>query len=74
MPKATEPNIVRATEAFIGEADGETLRVVKGDLFESAHPAVRKWPHLFEPILIRYPIKSPKVEQATAAPGEKRGA
>jgi hypothetical protein len=74
MPKAGEPNIVRAAEAFIGEVDGETLRVVKGDLFEANHPAVRKWPHLFVPIHIRYPTASPKVEQATAAPGEKRGA
>jgi hypothetical protein len=74
MVKATEPTIVRATEAFIGEVGGETLRVVKGDLFEADHPAVRKWPHLFEAILIRYPVTRTRVEQATAGPGEKRGA
>jgi len=72
MVKATAPTIVRATEAFIGEVGGETLRVVKGDLFEADHPAVRKWPHLFEAILIRYPVT--RIEQATAGPGEKRGA
>jgi hypothetical protein len=47
---------------------------VKGDLFEADHPAVRKWPHLFEAILIRYPVTRTLVEQATAGPGEKRGA
>lgn len=65
-------DLVQAKEAFSGAIDGERINARPGDLFEADHPAVRKWPHLFIPVVLRYPIKR-SVEQATAAPGEKRG-
>ncbi len=77
MVKNIEPNIVQALQSFVGGCDGETFTVSKGDLFEADHPLVRKSRVLFGPALIRYPIKragEPRIEQATAAPGEKRGA
>lgn len=63
--------IFSARDSLVGEVDGETLDIRKGDLFESSHPAVKKWPDLFEPVRFRFPARA-GVEQATAAPGEKR--
>jgi len=55
------------------EVDGLTQSVRLGDLFESDHPAVKQFPHLFGPVTLRFPVKRKGgVEQATAAPGEKR--
>ena len=48
-----------------------------GQAVESDHPYVRKWPEFFEPFVFPHPVKragEPRIEQATAAPGEKRGA
>jgi hypothetical protein len=63
--------ILRAKYAFKGSLDGENISIGVGDLFDSGHPAVHKWPDFFVPAEIRMGPK--KVEQATAAPGEKRG-
>lgn len=63
-------SIFAAKDSFAGEVEGEFLDVRKGDLFEADHPAVVKWPDLFEPVRFRFPSRG--VEQATAAPGEKR--
>jgi len=75
MPKAGDL-ILKARSSFVGEVGGETLYVSEGDLFEVDHPAVRKWPTMFVPVTFPYPVKrvvEPIIEQATAAPGEKRG-
>lgn len=47
---------------------GRKIDVTKGQRFEDTHPAVKKWPEMFglDDSVVR-------VEQATAAPGEKRG-
>jgi hypothetical protein len=63
--------ILKAKYAFTGSLDGERISIGIGDLFDSNHPAVRKWPDFFIPAVIRTGPK--EVEQATAAPGEKRG-
>jgi len=73
MAKAGEPNIVRAIESFAGAIGKDQYYIVKGETFEADHPAVRKWPQFFGPVLLRYPMQ-PEIEQATAAPGQKRGA
>lgn len=65
--------IVVAKESFIGEIKGVTFDIKAGDLFEDDHPAVAKWSSLFGPVALRFPVeRKGKVEQATAAPGEKR--
>lgn len=74
MAKAAEPTaLLEVLTPFNGE-DGETFK--KGDPIEADHWAVKKWPHFFRPLVLRHPVKRPagRVEQATAAPGEKRGA
>lgn len=66
--------IVVAKQSFIGAIKGETLEVRAGDLFEADHPAVAEWPDMFGPVPLRFPVKrsTPRTEQATRAPGEKR--
>ena len=64
----TKPTLLAARDSFVGSIDGETIHIDRGDLVESDHPIVKKWPSLFAAPRLRYPM----VEQATAAPGEKR--
>lgn len=46
--------------------------IAAGDIYEADHPAVKKYPERFKPLTVHRTGKPP-VEQATAAPGEKRG-
>ena len=66
---AADPQIVMALTSFVGQ-DGAVIS--EGDLYTSDHPAVKKWPDLFKSVVAR--AAEPRIEQATAAPGEKRGA
>lgn len=73
MPKTTTPlGIVRATTAFIARVGDDDIPVKVGDLADADSAVVKKHPGLFEPVTVRF--AGPRVEQATAAPGEKRGA
>ena len=73
MPKTTNPlGIVRATTAFIANVGGEDVPVKVGDLADADAAIVKKHPGLFEPVTVRF--SGSRVETATAAPGEKRGA
>lgn len=77
MPmKATAPlSLVKAHGSFNTELRGVIYDVRAGDVFESDHPLVAKMPDQFDAVAFRFPVKrSFQVEQATAAPGEKRGA
>jgi hypothetical protein len=71
MAKTPKPNILVALEGFVAEAYGERINVTRGDAFEADHPAVKANPHLFGPLTFPHPLRG-SVEQATAAPGEKR--
>lgn len=66
-------DLLTANQSFVGNVNGQTLDVRKGDLFEADHPAVEKWPEMFGPVSLRFPVQRTRVEKATAAPGEKRG-
>lgn len=57
-------------ESFIGSLDDEELEFHKGEVVDADDPALRRWPGQFEPLVVR---RYRQVEQATAAPGEKRG-
>jgi hypothetical protein len=57
-------------ESFIGIVSGDERFFRAGELVRSDDPAVKKWPARFGPA--RFVHDAPKVEQATAAPGEKR--
>jgi CheY-like chemotaxis protein len=61
-------SMLAATETFSADVDGETVVVHQGERVRSSHPVVKGREHLFEPAESRV-----DVDQATAAPGEKRG-
>ena len=77
MATKAERTMFVATESFGGEINGRPFNAVKGRTYlYSDHPAVSKWPMFFgrlEPTF-ETPNSEPRMEQATAAPGEKRGA
>jgi hypothetical protein len=47
---------------------GEAIQVIKGQNFDSNHRVVKAFPTMFGLVETLHPV-----EQATAAPGEKRG-
>lgn len=57
-------------ESFIGSLNGEEIEFHKGEVVDADDPALRRWADHFEPLIVR---RYQRVEQATAAPGEKRG-
>jgi hypothetical protein len=74
MAKATERALMIATSSFwTAQPDGTPFVVQDGrTMLWSDHPAVRDNPHYFRVVTATYEIE-PRIEQATAAPGEKRG-
>lgn len=69
--KRSEQEIYVAKVSFSCELDGEQLFVAEGERVRAGHPLLRAQAGFFEPVdtTVRY-----DVEQATAAPGELRGA
>ncbi len=64
-----DDGIFVARETCTTDIDGEVYTVRRGvTRVRGSHPLVKLNPHLFEPVDAHYDI-----EQATAAPGEKRG-
>ena len=67
------PVFYQVRETFLGTLDdGTAVEFHKGEAVDPDDPAVRKWGENFVPLVTR--SIRPDVEQATAAPGEKRGA
>jgi hypothetical protein len=68
--KRSAADIYVAKHSFSCELDGEKLFVTQGERIRAGHPLLRAQGDYFEPVdmTVRY-----DVEQATAAPGEKRG-
>lgn len=70
--KQTRPEgLVSALQSFSGWIAGKRIDVHRGELFDAEHPAVHQWPGQFGPVN-NVRRDTPKVEQATAAPGEQR--
>lgn len=69
--KAADDITVVVIESFVGRVGSEDRYFRAGDLIRATDPAVKKWPDHFREV--RY-ANEPVIEQATAAPGEKRGA
>jgi hypothetical protein len=68
--------ILQICTSFQATIDGQLVSFVAGKLIPADHEAVAKWPQYFRSPEIDYPVKrtaEPVIEQATAAPGEKRG-
>lgn len=71
MPPSKKPDLYQAKDTFsVVQEDGIPVVVDRGDLVRAGHPLLKGREHLFEPVeqAVRF-----DVEQATAAPGEKRG-
>jgi hypothetical protein len=62
---ASDALVVR--ESFVGRVKNEERLFREGELIRANDAAVEKWPDKFGPLEFRH-----GVEQATAAPGEKR--
>lgn len=59
--------------SFLGAVDGDGIEFHKGEVIDGDDPALKRWPEYFEPLVVREHLGGRKtVEQATAAPGEKR--
>lgn len=71
--RKTKPEFYRARESFVATMeDGELVSVSRGELVRAGHTILKRREHLFESAdsVGRFT----QIEQATAAPGEKRGA
>ncbi len=60
--------LLRAVSTFATEAGGHPQVIHVGELYEDDEPVVLANPSCFEPVRASFP----RVEQATAAPGERR--
>lgn len=69
-------SVLQATASFIARVGGVDVSIREGDLADADAEIVKKYPTLFGPAAVRFtaPPARGKVEQATKAPGEKRGA
>jgi hypothetical protein len=69
MPARKKPDIFIATDSASVEHDGERVVIHRGvTRVRAGHQLLKDYPDLFEPLDVHF-----DVEQATAAPGEKRG-
>ena len=70
MPRPRKVEIYVAKHGFACSLDGEEVRVAEGERVRAGHPLLRSHADMFKPVDedVHY-----DVEQATAAPGEKRG-
>ena len=67
---AVKAEYYRAKEGFAANVDGELVFVAAGELFRAGHSIMKRRESLFAPVT---DLGRPDIEQATAAPGEKRG-
>jgi len=64
--------VLEAKTSFTATVAGDRIDIHVGDRIDADHPAVRQWPEHFGPLTVQHRTPA-TVEQATAAPGEKRG-
>jgi hypothetical protein len=71
MARPRKVDLYMAKESFVAVMDGDQVSVSQGDLVRAGHPLLKGRDDLFKPAegYVRF-----DVEQATAAPGESRGA
>ena len=78
MPTTKDtPSTLVVLESFIGRLGKDERIFRKGDNIRPNDPAVKRWPRMFGPVLYASDVvgvnQEAPIEQATAAPGEKRG-
>jgi hypothetical protein len=67
-----DPQFYSATETFATELDGVPVVVHRNENVRAGHPLIEANPDKFKPLEVT--TRWETVEQATAAPGEKRAA
>lgn len=72
MPRPAN-DVYVARESFVCEVDGTVYTVTRGERVRRGHPLLRAQAGSFESVDSTVTYDMPDVEQATAAPGEKRG-
>jgi hypothetical protein len=73
-PRKHPPRYYIATDTGVAvDADGVPHHFTKGELLPEGHPRLKFCRSYFEPVKEDYVISHGEVEQATAAPGERRG-
>lgn len=72
MPRK-KPDYYRAKEGFVTVFEGDQISVAAGELVRAGHPLLKRREELFAPVEDFGRFDRAEVEQATAAPGEKRG-
>ncbi|MDP9145911.1 MAG: hypothetical protein M3N43_14680 [Actinomycetota bacterium] len=74
-PRASgEPKLFSARKGFAAIIDGHTIILKPGDVVDAADPILKGRKDLFEDFVPKVrQYNGQRVEQATAAPGEKRG-
>ena len=69
MAKADEPAAVLVVlESFGAEIDGSAITFHRGETVEPAHPAVKRWPDRFGPLVVMHRVPAKR----TAGPTEVR--
>lgn len=75
MATKKEVAFFTVAHSFLGALHGDSVEYHKGEVVDSDDPALKLWPEHFQPLVVReHLLVKPQrhVEQATAAPGEKR--
>jgi hypothetical protein len=67
-----KPKFYRAKQGFATMYDGDQVFIAAGELVSPDHPILKRREEFFEPVFSFGRFDTGSVEQATAAPGEKR--
>lgn len=72
-----DPPILVVLESFGTEVGGIPINYVKGETIDADHPAVKRWPQFFGPLVVlhRTPSRArmPEVRAAVANPEVRAG-
>lgn len=66
-------DILQVTTTFVITLNGHDVEYHVGEIVDADDPALKRVPEHFGPVEFKHRKAGRPVEQATAAPGEKRG-
>lgn len=67
--------ILQANTSFNATVGGVAVAIHEGETIDADHPLAQRYPEYFQSVKVMHRTpRTPVIEQATAAPGEKRGA
>jgi hypothetical protein len=71
--KRSGSDVLVAKTSFWATVGKRQVLVHQGDTASPGHPIVVGREEMFEPLRVKFNEDPPRIEQATAAPGERRG-